>query len=125
MDKKLADRKRHKHHGHGVEHRPDFVRMTSMKGHRDDDPYDMSFIKAVSRNVAETSDRHRTSMGADLKSALKRMRSTLKLSTKTSNILTESSENDIDIPFEDDDFTIDGENDDSYHEDQRAGETGQ
>lgn len=127
MGRKLTQQRRKLHHGHGVEHRPDFLRMTSMNGHRDNDPFDMAWITANARDPLAEIVRNdmripqtltiSPSIGLADKRMYSRMRKTLniKASAHSENkVLTEG----VDIILEEDfDVSIDGESDDTYGKD--------
>lgn len=112
----LTKQRRKLHHGHGIENRPDFLRMTSMKGHRDNDPFDTSWLKANARDPLGEIIRKdivpklmtlSPSMGLGDRRMLKKMREKLNF-TQKDQILTEAHE----ILIEEDiDISIDGEND--------------
>jgi hypothetical protein len=109
----LTKRRRKKHHGNEIEQRPDFLRMTSMKGHRDDDPFDMSWIKTSARNPL--GEGLAPTLSWNLSSMIDRMAKKIGIrrgytaSPVPANILSEGVE-DVEI-----DINIDGEEqDDSY-----------
>ena len=112
----LTKRRRKKHHGNEIEQRPDFLRMTSMKGHRDDDPFDMSWIKTSTRNPL--GEALAPTLSWNMSSMIDRMAKKIGIrrgyvtSPVPANILSEGTDNPEDVEI---DINIDGEEqDDSY-----------